>query len=120
MIKTYRDFIVWQKSMDLVEYTYRLTKSFPKDELFGLTGQVRRASVSVPSNIAEGFGRNSDGDFYRFLTISTGSLFEIQTQMEIALRLNYIQQAEFDVFFSDTREIERMLSSLMKKLKQDT
>jgi four helix bundle protein len=115
-IKTYRDLLVWQKSMKLVTHIYQTTKLFPKDEQYGLSAQLRRCAVSVPSNIAEGFGRNGTSEFIRFLQISISSLFEAQTQLEIALNLEYIQNEKFKVLFELTREIERMLSSLMKQL----
>ncbi|WP_439181610.1 four helix bundle protein [Carboxylicivirga taeanensis] len=83
-MKTFRELLVWQKSMDFVTEAYNVTAGFPDDEKFGLTNQLRRASVSIPSNIAEGFGRKSDGDFSRFLSIALGSSFEVQTQLEIA------------------------------------
>lgn len=89
-IKTYRDLIIWQKSMTLVTEVYTITTSFPACELYGLTNQMRRCAVSIPSNIAEGYGRNSTGDYKRFLQISVGSLFELQTQLEIAFNLKYI------------------------------
>ena len=78
-MKSFRDIIIWQKSMSLVTELYEITKKLPEDELYGLTSQMRRAAVSIPSNIAEGFGRKSDGDFKRFLNISIGSNYELQT-----------------------------------------
>ena len=89
-IKTYRDLLVWQKAMALVTDTYALTKKYPKDELFGLCSQTRRSAVSVPSNIAEGYGRRSTQDYLRFLNVSLGSLYELQTQLEIAGNLGYL------------------------------
>src|SRR5512135_2077752 len=89
-VKNYRDLIAWQKAMDLVEMVYRLTKDFPKDEIYTLTSQIRRAVVSVPANIAEGQGRASDGEFHRFLTIAHGSLRELETHLFIAQRLGYL------------------------------
>ena len=89
-MKTYRDLIVWQKSMVLVTEVYKISKEFPNDETYGLTSQIRRCAVSIPSNIAEGYGRNSTNDYIHFLRIATGSLYELQTQMEIALNLHYI------------------------------
>jgi len=83
-IKSYRDLIVWQKSVDLVKNIYLCTQTFPKEEQYGLTNQMRRCAVSIPSNIAEGYGRNSTGDYKRFLHISLGSLYELQTQVEIS------------------------------------
>ena len=88
--KNYRDLVAWQRAMDLVEVVYELAKRFPQDELYGLTSQVRRAVVSVPSNIAEGEGRNSPNDFARFLSIANGSLREVETQLFIAVRLDYL------------------------------
>ena len=78
-IKSYRDLVVWQKAMELVTDVYELTKSFPKEELYGLTSQIRRSAVSVPSNIAEGYGRNSTQDYIRFLQIACGLLYKTQT-----------------------------------------
>lgn len=86
----HKDLDVWKKSMDLVEGVYALTKSFPDDERFGLTNQIRRAAVSVPSNIAEGSARKSDKELIQFVYIALGSLLELETQYLIAIRLNYI------------------------------
>ncbi len=105
--------------MSLVTKTYILSSKFSKEEQFGLMSQIRRCSVSVPSNIAEGFGRDSNKDFYRFLKISIGSLFEFQTQIEIAFNLNYISENEFNIVFDDSRECERMMSSFMRKIKEN-
>lgn len=117
-MKTYRDLIVWQKGMDLVEETYLITRCFPVEELSCLTQQVRRCAVSIPSNIAEGYGRNHTKDYIRFLQIASGSLFELQTQLEIALRLNYISDEVYEPANTLSMEIERMLASLINKLKQ--
>jgi len=116
-IKTYRDLLVWQKSMSLVTAVYRITKSFPVEEKFGLTSQIQRCAVSIPSNIAEGYGRRSTGDYLRFLQIAMGSVFELQTQLEIARNLDYLTQARFEELYGQSREVERMLSSLISKLK---
>ena len=91
-MKTYRDLLVWQKAMTFVTTIYQKTKSFPKEESYGLTSQVRRSAISIPSNIAEGFGRNSNKEFIRFLQISMGSIFEIQTQLEISVNLEYLRK----------------------------
>ena len=115
-VKTYRDLIVWQKAMQLVTDVYSLIKSLPKDEVYGLTSQVRRCSISIPSNIAEGYGRKSTNDYCRFLQIAIGSLYELQTQLEICLNLNYLTNSVFDNINEQSREIERMLSSLISKL----
>jgi len=115
-IKTYKDLLVWQKSMNLVTEIYKLSKSFPADEMYGLTCQIRRSAISIPSNIAEGSGRKSTADYIRFLYIATGSLYELQTQIEIALTLGYLKKTDFDKLYESSREIERMLSSLTRKL----
>jgi four helix bundle protein len=116
-VKNYRDLIVWQKAMGLVIEIYQHTKSFPEEERYGLTSQLRRSSVSLPSNMAEGYGRNSTQDYIRFLRIANGSLFELQTQLEIARNLNMLSEESFSVLFEMSREIERMLSSLINKIK---
>ena len=116
-INTFRDLLVWQKSMRLVTNIYQNTSSFPQSENYGLTSQIRRCAISIPSNIAEGYGRNSTGDYKRFLRISVGSLFELQTQIEIAFNLNYISDDTFQEMLSNTNELDRMLSSLINKIK---
>ncbi|WP_119792489.1 four helix bundle protein [Flavobacterium anhuiense] len=113
----FRKILVWQKSISLVTNVYKATRTFPKEETFGLTSQIRRSSISIPSNIAEGSGRESNKDFLRFLYISLGSLFEMQTQLEIAKNIIYISEEEFNLLYEDSREIERMLASLIKKVK---
>jgi four helix bundle protein len=115
-IKTYRDLIIWQKSLALVTEIYKITRTFPKDETYGLTAQMRRCAVSIPSNIAEGYGRNSSSDYVRFLRIAMGSLYELQTQLEISLNLKYLKVHNFKKLFESSREIERMLSSLIRKM----
>jgi four helix bundle protein len=115
-IKSYRDLIVWQKSMKLVTEIYIATRSFPSDELYTLTNQLRRCAISIPSNIAEGYGRNSTADYKRFLQIATGSLFELQTQIEIAVNLKYLAAEKFNTLFNAAKEIEYMLIALIKKI----
>ena len=115
-IKTYRDLIVWQKSMILVTNIYKVSKSFPNDETYGLTSQIRRCAVSIPSNIAEGYGRSSRNDYIPSLHIATGSLYELQTQLEICYNLRFLNKNNFNNLYESSREIERMLSSLTKKL----
>src|SRR6478672_2329523 len=95
-MNTFRDLQIWQKAMILVTNTYQVTQLFPKDEIFGLTSQIRRCSISIPSNISEGFGRRSNKEFGRFLNIAIGSLFEFQTHIEIAKNINYIDQEKFN------------------------
>lgn len=115
-IKTYRNLIVLQKSMMLVTEIYGLTNAFPSYELYGLTNQLRRCAVSIPSNIAEGYGRNATGDYKRFLQIAVGSLFELQTQIEIAHNLKYLQEDVFKQLLAKTNELELMMLSLIRKL----
>jgi len=115
-VKTYRDLLVWQKAMQFVTRIYAVTNKLPKEESYGLISQIRRSSVSIPSNIAEGYGRNSSNDYIRFLQISIGSLYELQTQLEVCLNLKYVSQLLFDDMNEKSREIERMLSTLINKL----
>lgn len=116
-IKNYKDLKVWQKSRLLVKEIYCLTKSFPKEEQFGLTSQIRRASVSVPSNIAEGHSRTSTKDYIQFVSIAIGSLAEVETQLLLACDLGFITEAESNNSFSLIHEIQRMLHALRKSLK---
>jgi len=104
--------------MTLITEIYRLSKTFPNEESFGLTAQMRRCAVSIPSNIAEGYGRNANHDFVRFLRIATGSLYELQTHIEISMNLGYLNKGDFDNLYEFTKEIERMLFSLTKKLRE--
>lgn len=116
-IKSFRDLVVWQKSMNLVERVYSITKQFPADERYALTSQLKRASVSVPSNIAEGYGRNSTADYIRFLKISLGSLYELDTQLELAIRLKLAHDEETKDALELCVEIEKMLVALISKLR---
>ena len=102
--------------MTLVTEVYKISKGFPKDEAYGLTSQMRRCAISIPSNMAEGYGRNSTNEYIHFLRITTGSLYELQTQMEISMNLCYLNRDEFDKLYELSREIERMLSGLIRKL----
>ena len=104
-MKTFRELFIWQKAMVLVTNTYQTTRKLPKEELFGLTSQIRRSSISIPSNIAEGFGREGNKEFNRFINISIGSLFEFQTQIEIAKNINYIDENEFKKLYEESREL---------------
>ncbi|MEZ4817019.1 MAG: four helix bundle protein [Flavobacteriaceae bacterium] len=113
---TYRKLVVWQKSMDLVTTLYIELKNFPPEELYTLTSQIKRAAISIPSNIAEGYGRSSNKEYQRFLNISLSSLFELQTQLEISKNLTYLDSEKFDRLYENTREVERMLSSLIRKI----
>ena len=112
----YKDLKVWQKSMDLVVDVYTIISSFPQLERFALSDQIRRCSVSIPSNIAEGTGRNHTKEFVQFLSVSLGSLYELQTQLEIAKRVGYITNTqELD---NKTLEIEKMLNALITSIKK--
>ena len=113
----YRDLLVWQSAMQIAEDVYHLTEHFPKQEVFGLTSQSRRAAVSVSSNIAEGHGRNSPKEFNHFLGIALGSLAELETQLLLSERLNYIEQAQLAHILKATDETAKMLKSLQKSLK---
>lgn len=116
MIRKYQQLIVWQKSMLLVSEIYRLTQGFPDNEKFGLTSQLRRAAVSVPSNIAEGSGRGSDKDFCRFLYQARGSLTEIETQLLIAQQLGFCAiEKNIDEL---TQQVFAMLNKLIQKLRE--
>jgi four helix bundle protein len=118
MAQSFRDLTVWQRAMQLTIAVYKLTQGFPREELYGLTSQIRRSVVSIPSNIAEGQGRANPGEFRQFLSIARGSNCEVQTQLEIARALDYgkpglIQEAET---LSD--EVRRMLFGLLQSLKE--
>ena len=116
-IRSFRDLVVWQKAMDLVERIYAITKQFPVDERYALTSQIRRAAVSVPSNIAEGYGMHSTADYVRFLQFALGSLNELQTQLELGIRLGFVETDVVESEFELGTEIEKMLVSLIAKLR---
>jgi four helix bundle protein len=111
--KTYRDLIVWQKGMDLAEAVCKATMTFPKEELYGLSSQLKRASISIPSNIAEGQGRYSRLDFVRFLRYSKGSLSELETQLTLARRLDYLSAEKENTFLDQATELRRLLNALI-------
>ncbi|WP_055443375.1 four helix bundle protein [Lacinutrix himadriensis] len=115
-MKSYRDLIVWQKSVNMVTLVYKLLNDFPKDEKFGLTSQIKRSSVSISSNIAEGYGRNYTKDYIRFLNIARGSLFEMQTQLQIAINLGFLKLDDLNEINNLSLQIEKMLNSLIKKI----
>ena len=112
----YRDLIVWQKAMSLVEDAYRLSGSFPAEERFVLAAQLRRAAISVPSNIAEGHGRKSTGAYLQHLSVATGSLMELETQLRIAVRLGYVDADQSESFMQKSDEVGKMLTSLRTSL----
>ena len=113
----YKELVVWQRAMDIVVEVYRLTKKLPKDELYGLTNQLCRAAVSIPSNIAEGNARTSKGDYARFLSISRGSVAEVETQLLLCVRLDYFAEEEISDALKLCDETGRMLTSIIKKLR---
>ena len=115
-VKNYRELRVWQQSVDFCVKVYQVTSFFPKEKLYGLTSQIRRASVSVPSNIAEGQARNSTGEFSQFLGISKGSLAEIDTQLDIAKRLGFLSNESFQLFENEIEVIGKMLNALQNAL----
>jgi four helix bundle protein len=108
----HRDLIAWQKAMQLVKDTYRSTEQFPKHELYGLSGQLRRAAVSVPSNLAEGASRNSRKEFHHFIGTARGSLAEVETQIEIAKDLGYMREPSASNLLTRVAELGRMLTGL--------
>lgn len=115
-VKSYKDLIVWKKAMDLVEMVYQVTKEFPREELYGLANQLRRAAVSVPSNIAEGHARKSTAEFRNFLSIARGSLAEVETQLLIAKRLGYINTQRVESILLIQVEVNKMTNALIGKL----
>ena len=114
-MRSCRELVVWQKAMDLVVQMYRITRAFPKSEMYGLAGQMQRASVSVPSNIAEGQALKQTQAYLRHLAIASGSLAELETQLEIANRLGYLSPKDQSIF-EQANEVGRMLSALRKSI----
>ena len=117
-VKSYQELETWQVAMRLVAEVYRVTKEFPKEELYGLTNQLRRAAVSVPSNIAEGQGRDSTKEFLHHLSIARGSLYETETQLLIARQLDYIKQADADSLFATIASIGRLINGFSRSLQK--
>lgn len=113
-MQTHKDLIVWKKSIDFVVEIYKATKCFPKEEVYGLTSQIRRAAVSIPSNIAEGYGRHSDKELIHFLFISLGSASEVETQLLISQRLELLNDIDYLELNNSIIEIIKMLSALIK------
>ena len=116
-MKTHKDLDVWNKSVSLVTLVYEVTKSFPKDEIYGLTNQIRRSAVSIPSNIAEGSARQGNKEFAQFLYISLGSLSELETQLVIANNLKYITSSVSESIMNELIDIRKMLLGLIKYVK---
>lgn len=117
-IRSHRDLIVWQKAMDLVAECYQLAERFQRKEQFSLTDQLQRAAVSVPANIAEGHGRKSTAAFLNYLSIASGSLAELETHIEIAIRLNYVSPEAAALPMTTIENVRRMLEGLIKSLKR--
>ncbi len=118
-VRNYRDLLVWRKGIDLVKETYLLTNRFPRTERFGLIDQVRRAAVSVPSNIAEGHARQHGKEFRQFLYVSLGPLAELDTQLTIAAELGYLAQGDAAGINSRIVELRRMINGLLKQVRSD-
>jgi four helix bundle protein len=116
-VRSYRDLIAWQKAVELVTEIYLISKKFPNEELFGLMSQLRRAAVSIPSNIAEGQGRLGRKEFQHFLGNARGSLWEVETQIIIARNLDYLSEAEMNNILERSAEVGRVLNGLLSSLK---
>ena len=115
-IRNYRDLLVWQKAMELTKEIYSLVKFLPREENYALSGQMRRAVVSIHSNIAEGEGRNSEKDFVRFLSQARGSLWELSTQLEICEQVGYLNREQTQVAFGMIIEVSKMINSLSNSI----
>lgn len=115
-VSSYKDLIVWQKAMALTKELYNISSSFPENEKYGLTQQLKRCAISIPSNIAEGWGRNSNGYFIQFLNVSKGSLCEAETQLHLAFELNFIKQEVCTDAFDLSIEISKMIKALIKNI----
>ena len=118
MRRSYQDLFAWKKAIELVTKIYEATKAFPKEELYGLTSQIRRAAVSIPSNIAEGQGRLTKGEFQQFLGHARGSLLEVETQIVIALNLHYLTQEQTDELFDISAEVGRVLNGVLRSIRK--
>jgi four helix bundle protein len=116
-MSTYKDLIVWQKGMELSRVVYRLCMAFPREETFCLSSQMRRAVVSIPSNIAEGYGRDSDNEKVHFMHISLGSAFELETQLMLSHDLKFVGDEEYTTALQLVTEVKKMLSSLIYRLR---
>ena len=117
-MRDFRKYDVWLDGVNFSTEVYRLTQSFPKQEIYGLSNQIQRAAVSIPSNIAEGSSRESESDFARFLEIALGSAYEVETQLQIALNLSYLTSSQWQDLQAKLNSIEKRLSSLILKLRK--
>ena len=114
---SYKELFAWQKAMDVVTEIYRVSKSFPKEEMFGLTSQIRRAAVSIASNIAEGHGRVTGSDRKHFVAMARGSLLEVETQVEIAVNLGYVEVTKAKPLFESMSELGKIINGLLKSIR---
>jgi four helix bundle protein len=115
-VKSYKDLVVWRKSIILVKLVYQLTRAFPADEKFGLVSQMRRAAVSVPSNLAEGHARNTTGEFIQFISHAEGSLAELETQLILAVELNFCSSTDAQPSHNLVQEVQKMANALRRSL----
>lgn len=115
-IKNYRDLVVWQKAMDLTTMLYQIVRKLPKEETYALSDQMRRAAISIPSNIAEGFGRNSTKEYTHFLYITKGSVCELETQLMLCVRIEYLTEIEIQPIMILLEEIGKMITTITKNL----
>ncbi|MCX6252130.1 MAG: four helix bundle protein [Bacteroidetes bacterium] len=120
VIKSYKDLEIWKKSVSLATELYKVTSTFPGSELYGITNQIRRASCSVPANIAEGYGRERTKNYLQFLRMARGSIYELDTFLTIAFNLKYISKETQDQVFDKTEELSKMINGLIRKLNQST
>ena len=118
-MKDFRQLLVWQKSHQLAVEIYKITTSFPKHEMYGVTSQIRRAAASIPANIAEGCGRGSDSDLARFIQIAMGSASELEYHLLLSKDIGYLDDKTYETLANEVIEIKRMLASFIKKLKAD-
>lgn len=118
VIQSFKDLEVWQIARSLVVSIYQLTKTFPKEEIYGLTSQIRRAAISIPSNIAEGRGKRTTGDFIRFLNVAYGSSAELETQLLISQDLDYVDETTLIPILNRLHQINRMLNGLINSLEK--
>jgi four helix bundle protein len=117
-IQSYKQLTLWTKAMDLAELLYKSTGSFPKEETYGITSQLRRSAVSIPSNIAEGYSRNTKGEYIQFLGIAKGSLCELETQVMLAERFNYLSNIEAERLLSLSTEVGKLLTTYIQNLRK--
>ena len=115
-IQNFKDLRIWQKGIEIVEDIYRMTKNYPKDETYGLSSQMRRSAVSIPSNIAEGFARRSNKEFRHFLFVAHGSAAEVQSALYIALDQGHILESDFQALYQDAEEVSKMIAGFIKYL----